>query len=376
MSRRREAPTRGGGKIERRHPVALIHLGVIRLPKARLVAALLALPIALAAPASAAAPKGEGAAAAEAAGDKRGDDKAMKDAQARFGEGLRRYKKADFEGARVAFLQAYAAYPSADILWNLCLAEARAGRHLEALKHLRQYDRDPRITAADRARARKHIDEARAKTGHLRIDATRGAAVLVGDEPVGEAPFDDEVDVEPGKHVVTASIEDRRARAEVDVAAGAVETVTLTVEAPAMAEPPPATPAPAQPDARERSSGTARTLTSAALVVAGAATVTAGVLVRLSAGNKADEADALRTGNPQGCLVDAGSPRCQSLASAEDSRAARENSSMALLVGGSALVVGGVVTYLVWPKSSARASAHVLPSASPSGGSLVLSGSF
>src|ERR1700733_14564367 len=61
------------------------------------------------------------------------DDAATRDAKARFEEGLKRYEAQDFEGARVAFQQAYSVLPAVDILYNLALSELRSNRPVEAL---------------------------------------------------------------------------------------------------------------------------------------------------------------------------------------------------------------------------------------------------
>jgi hypothetical protein len=47
---------------------------------------------------------------------------AVRDAQARFEEGLDRVKAGDFEAARLSFAQAYTVLRRPAILWNLALA--------------------------------------------------------------------------------------------------------------------------------------------------------------------------------------------------------------------------------------------------------------
>ena len=66
------------------------------------------------------------------------EDAATRDAKARFEEGLKRYEAQDFEGARVAFQQAYSVLHAVDILYNLALSELRSNRPVEAL-HRRWY---------------------------------------------------------------------------------------------------------------------------------------------------------------------------------------------------------------------------------------------
>lgn len=280
------------------------------------------------------------------------EERAIKDAQARFEEGLRRYKAQDFEGARLAFLQAYTAYPSVDILWNLCLAELRAGKTLDALKHLRQYEKDPKLTDAERAKAQKYVEEAKAKTGHARVRAPEGAEIKVDGAVVGEAPLAEDVDVDPGNHVFEARQGAEIERQEVAIEAGQSLTVQFAPKKAAAPAPPveekPSpwkTPEPEGP-------GAGRTVTALALGGAGVVAIGVGVALRLSASDAASDAESLRQGNASSCVNDR-SDRCAQLADAADSSVTQGNVSNVLLVGGGVLVAGAVVTWLVWPSGKA-----------------------
>ena len=59
------------------------------------------------------------------------DEGAKHDAQARFEEGMKRVRSGDFEGGRLAFIQAYAVLKNPDILWNLALSELKSSHPLE-----------------------------------------------------------------------------------------------------------------------------------------------------------------------------------------------------------------------------------------------------
>src|SRR5580698_10479557 len=85
------------------------------------------------------------------------DDRANREAEARFKEGLARVKSKDYEAARLSFEQAYAVLHRPLILWNLALAEEKTARPLDALAHFRQVAREA-AGDADRAGAQKHVD--------------------------------------------------------------------------------------------------------------------------------------------------------------------------------------------------------------------------
>ena len=76
-------------------------------------------------------------------------DEARADAEKRLEEGLQRYAKGDYEGARLAFAQAYAVLTSIDLLYNLMRSEVKSGHPLEALVHIHQMLRDPKATTED-----------------------------------------------------------------------------------------------------------------------------------------------------------------------------------------------------------------------------------
>jgi len=84
----------------------------------------------------------------------RADDRALREAQARFEEGLKRVKAGDFEAARMSFGQAYVVLRKPDILWNLALSEEKSGHAVDALAHFKQAAKEA-PDAADRAEAQR-----------------------------------------------------------------------------------------------------------------------------------------------------------------------------------------------------------------------------
>ena len=162
------------------------------------------------------------------------DDRANREAEARFKEGLARVKSKDYEAARLSFEQAYAVLHRPLILWNLALAEEKTAHPLDALAHFRQVAREA-AGDADRAGAQKHVDALLGQLGHIDVQAPPGTGVtLDGGDVVGTAPLDP-LDVMPGHHVVAAKMAAGSTRtSEVDAVAGQVAHVAFA------ADPPPA----------------------------------------------------------------------------------------------------------------------------------------
>ena len=103
------------------------------------------------------------------------DDRANREAEARFKEGLARVKSKDFEAARLSFEQAYAVLHRPLILWNLALSEEKTSHPLEALGHFRQVAREA-PSDADRASAQKHVEALLGELARIDVQAPAGTA--------------------------------------------------------------------------------------------------------------------------------------------------------------------------------------------------------
>ena len=121
---------------------------------------------------------------------------AVRMARKRFQEGIAAADAGNFEGARVAFQQAYALKPHASVLLNLGQAEVRTGHFLEAARHLANYLRDSSYgKPADRKVAQAALVDAESKVGKLvlEIDVDGAEATvdgeLSGHSPTGADPF-------------------------------------------------------------------------------------------------------------------------------------------------------------------------------------------
>jgi Tfp pilus assembly protein PilF len=190
------------------------------------------------------------------------DDPTIKEARARFQEGVGFYDKGEFEKARAAFLQAYSLRKHPAVLLNLAQSSLRSGHALEAAQYFQRYLRDSKdLSPAQRADAERGLSEARQKLGRIEIVAAAGSMLMIDGEGVGTAPLADPVDVEPGAHKVKAGNEEQsittvagqKSTAKFGAGGGAPAPVPLPL-------PPPPTPTsntPATPQPPPTDSGTA-----------------------------------------------------------------------------------------------------------------------
>jgi hypothetical protein len=301
-----------------------------------------------------------------------GHDEARADAEKRLDEGLQRYSKGDFEGARLAFAQAYAVLSSIDLLYNLTRSEVKSGHPLEALVHIHQMLRDPNATSEDKAKAERLLEEANAVTGHIAVEAPAGAEIVLDDVPSGEAPTKDVFDVTPGMHKVEARSNGNRRRTDVNAPAGDVvtarfepdvgraPTVSAPVPLPAPPPPPPeaqkpppslSTPASAAPDhaAHHAHASQARLLVPIAIGAVAVVAIGVGVGMGFVSQGKQSDAESFRASNTTGFCADRTSSACTQYQSILDSQQQATDISRGFLVAGGVLALVGVVTYLAWP---------------------------
>jgi hypothetical protein len=149
------------------------------------------------------------------------------------------YSAGRYEQSRVKLDEACNLVHTPNCVHNLAMAELRAGRPLDAYKHFREAFAVPTATwmQSDEAvsDARKMMAEAYAAVGHVQIRAPEGALVSVDGTPVDRTAGP--VDVAPGSHVVEARLGPQIGRVQVEARPGAVDTVTLGLEAQSTAAP-------------------------------------------------------------------------------------------------------------------------------------------
>jgi hypothetical protein len=170
-----------------------------------------------------------------------------------FGEGVERFERGDFEGARRLFLQADSEHHAPAILYNLARAEERLGHVQAAVEAYERYLAEAGAQADYAQAAAVAVAELRARSSRVRIEsAPAGARVFVDGTPIDEAT-PTTVLLSAGQHHVVAEGDSWRATADVEASAGKSQTVTLTrpevarpvaVTAPALPTTPPPQPSP------------------------------------------------------------------------------------------------------------------------------------
>jgi hypothetical protein len=316
----------------------------------------------------------------------------------RFKKGVRLYDAAEakndpalYESAYLEFAQAYAVYPDEVVLWNLAVSELDTKRFVDALRHLRDYDRThPSLAPEKRAELRRNRDKAASATGHLAIEAPAGAHIFVDEKDVGAAPLLEPIDATPGRHRVAT--EGQAARSlEVNAAAGEVTRVRLVGDETTMAAAP-ATPAVVSTSALVPAMGagmpvdeapgshpfwTTRRTAGAIVASAGTAVLAAGIVFALHAQTDRDDATAVRASLSRNACRDATTPGCSDLGTSYDALDRDRALSAAFLTAGATALAAGAALVL-WPEADGKgyARASVAPIFSPTAAGLEIRGAL
>jgi len=171
------------------------------------------------------------------------DSEAKAKAQALLKEGAKLYQNGELLPALDKFNAAYAAFQSPKLLFNIGQASRDLGRFVEAMTAFERFlEEDPEAPADMIAEAQRSVAELQGKLGKLRIQCSKdGAEISVDGKLVGVAPLARPVWAEQGNHQVTARHPDTAPAVEdVEVNAGWVHTVVMTL--PALVEAPPPKP--------------------------------------------------------------------------------------------------------------------------------------
>jgi hypothetical protein len=325
------------------------------------------------------------------------DDRANREAEARFKEGLTRVKSKDYEAARLSFAQAYAVLHRPLILWNLALSEEKTDHALDALTHFRQVAREA-PTDADRASAQKHVDTLLGQLARIDVQAPPGTALaLDGGDVAATAPLGEPLDVTPGHHVVAAKMAAGMTKnTDVDAVAGQVAHISFVADAPSpapLATAAPAVPAPATspvpaatdvpppPPAVDGESPkpfwTTRTITATAF--AGAAVVAAGFGAAFGLASQSNKSTVTGYQTRDGMYFCSDMPTaadCRPWNNAVNAQNRDANISNALYFTAGALALGAVVSWFLWPKPNHVKTTWVLPNVGPGQAGVEAGGRF
>lgn len=298
-------------------------------------------------------------------------DAALTEAQARFKEGLDFADAGNHEAARLKFQQAWAVYKSAAVLYNLARSEQLTGHDIEAFEHFREFLKtppDPKVTEGHRNKAQENVSALARKLGQIDLDVPPNARVTVDGKPAPDA-VREPVPVQPGRHVIEATLEGRIKSITVECGAGATTKAKIEFEA----APGGGSTVIVTPPAEEERGGSGRIVVPAVIGAAGLAALGVGVGFGLASQSAKDDEDALRK---QGVCVVTTSPECQTLDEKRSDVSTKGTIATVGYVSGGVLLAAAAVTYFVWPSSSKKTGSRVIVSPTASGGMLHLGGTF
>lgn len=268
-------------------------------------------------------------------------------AQVLFDEGRTLMKEGNVEEACGKFADSQALDPQLGTQLNLAVCYEKLGKTASAWALF--VELQSKASQAGRHKraefAKQHAEALAPKLSKLRVEVSEpvdGLAITRGEETIAETAWGISVPIDPGEHTIEAKAPGKKDwSTQISVGAEADE---VTVEVPpledAPAEAEPVTPKP-KPDAPE-DDGTVQLALGWTALAAGGVAAGVGVLLRVMALDKDDEAaQYCLPEDPDRCTIEGAELR--------DDAQALELGSVIAWVGGGALVVTGIVLLLTAP---------------------------
>ncbi len=289
------------------------------------------------------------------------------------------------------YLEAWSLHRSPDIAANLAACEIAIGNHRDAAEHFEFALRNllAGTTADQKTRLTQGLEKAKREVATLRLQiAPEGAEVSVDGRVVGKAPIEADVFVESGPRELRVALAGHETHTQrVTTTRGGTHALAVTLEATATAVTPPAAGAgvgaaaggPVVPPVGDGGKDEKRASPIPAYVAigVGVAGLGAGIgLLVMASGKESDKDDRLAAipgKNKCGPGTTAPDACAEVTSLADDAKQLRTFG----YVGFGVAAAGGVLAYLLWPRSSSASSgAVVVPSVGRSGASLNLHGHF
>ncbi len=273
-------------------------------------------------------------------------------ATARLKEGLTLANQGKWEDARLAFVQAYAVIPSVDLLWNLAYAELKSGHAMDALKHFKAYERDRKAEAPRIAMLPALREQAYRQIGRIQIDAPSGSTVWIdGAEPMVASAGP--IDVAPGEHTIAVKSGEHTVERTFSAEAGQVTKMTFSLpEGQPSAPNNPTQTQPASPE-QPRTSSSAKYWVVGGFGLAAVATASLAVGFGVAASNDQTKVDQFRSTMQPWCdpMTTTSCASWEQWHQAADDQRSHARTANVLFASAGALLVGGAITWLVWPRS-------------------------
>ncbi len=296
------------------------------------------------------------------------DTPAEAEAKVRFEEGNVLWAHNKYEEARLKYVQAYAVLRFPGVIFNLGRAEMTVGHNEQAYVLFRDYLKLPQTDLERSLTAKKYVAELSKKVSFLSVSAATpaGTKVLVDGRVAGETPLTDPIVVTPGNHDVVLKYADREKKTPVSCPLQETVTVELLPEAKALGGP--------LPPPIERTEKSSWVVPA---VLAGVGVIGLGVGFGLGAA-ASSEKDSVLTKAAQAPCVDRTSPSCETLRDTKSSANGLSTGAVVGYVGGSAFVLGAIISAIVlrpWAEHSV-AQVQILPTVGTGQAGLLIQGSF
>jgi hypothetical protein len=298
-----------------------------------------------------------------------------------FRKAAKEYTAGKVNEAYRDYLAAWNAQKSPDTAGNLGSIELELGYLREAAEHASYAIAHfpPTGSKAQRAALVSMLADACKQIGVLSIQVNvPGAAISIDGKPLGSAPLDGDVYIEPGDHTVLAEAPDHDpARQTIHVEKGSTTPVVLALTVHPTTGPQPA----ATPTNWPRPIAVAGVITAGAGFAAGTALAIMAKIKATDADAAGQALDALTKGSLSACpAVNATiEASCAKLLGAQQSRDTFANTALWMFVGATVVTVGTVAYTVVVPRFSAPTTTtgmSVVPVVTPSGGAVVIQGNF
>lgn len=331
----------------------------------------------------------QGAPAAQPAGGAQSPEKRAADL---YKKGNELYDKSKFADAETMYRAAFELRQTFEIAGNLGDVELILNRPKDAAEHLAFALRNFPATGKppQKEALQKRLKDATDQIGTAKISASvEGADIFLDGKALGKSPLGHEVYLDQGEHVFEAKMDTYEpAKESVKAEAGAIYEVKLVLkkkQAPKQAPKP-------EPEPVQEDDGFFGPKMNWIIVAGGGmisiAGFAAGIGLSIAAGDKTDEADALRAGldarkaplcNSSG-LSGQDSGDCSSLKEALGDHDSYANWAVpAFVIGG--LAAAGTAAYAFWPRKKANSKPTTgliqpVPVLGPKEGGLWLRGQF
>ena len=281
------------------------------------------------------------------------DDPRRAEATKLVEEGMVLHDQNNENAALEKYEQAYALYPSPNILLNLARQEQLVGKKLKALRHFREAVRNPLLPAAGVAYAKKYISEMEPGFGRIDIKGPNGLVVSIGSEEV-KLPLPEPLDVEPGMVTASGTLDGERYDGSAEAAIGRVTAIEL------------------KPSSSESTYWTGQHITGVTLGGLAVVALSAGFGFLVAHQNHVSDGKNLLSSTPNAC-ANSDSVACQDLRNMKDSANRAKTGEIISFVAAGALAAGAAV--LLWPTSNKEGqsgSARIVPT----GNGILIDGAF